>query len=472
MVAQIPGAPALTQAQSTTPAPLSPTGPASAQAPTATESTGIQPSSSGFSPLSQTLPKTMDLLVSIGNKDALQSWSLSVEQASGGPQRTWSGDATSIPSTVTWDGKTNDGSLAADGTYTAQLSLDYGSAYQPVQAQSKPFILDVTPPTGQVTANPSDLTPNGGGGVQPESFGLSVISKTSSVQSWNLSVLGPDNAPVAAFDGLEPNARVPWDGTMSGGGSADPTKDYTLKAQVTDAYGNVAIVEADLPGRCAARGERNRIRNGTASGFSPSSDTLPRSQTFDLSYGQSSAVSEWTLQIAQLGENAVRTIQGDSSNAPASLTWDGKVDNGAVAPEGMYTATLHVRYGSTYRSATAESAPFALDVNPPVASVQLSDALFSPTEAPGTITLKVDASSPVAKIQGWSLDIYDPIRLRVQHVQRRLADGPGDMGREGLHGRHGAVRPGVSRGGEGPRRVRQRGGSEGFHSRRYPACRR
>ena len=408
VVAQIPGAPAMTQAQSTTPAALSPSAPASAQAASATESTGVQPSSSGFSPLSQTLPKTIELVVSIGNKDALQTWSLSVEQATGGPQRTWSGDGTSIPGTVSWDGKTNNGSLAADGTYTAQLSVDYGSAYQAVQVQSKPFILDVTPPIGQVTAIPSNLTPDDGGGVEPETFGLSATSKTSSVQGWTLSVLGPDNAPVASFSGLEANARVPWDGVMTGGGSVDPTKDYTLKAEVTDAYGNVGIVRTDLPGGALPEVSGTVSATAQLAGFSPTSDALPRIQTFDLSYGQGTAVSEWTLQIAQLGENPVRTLQGDSSNVPASLTWDGKADDGTAAPEGMYTATLHVRYGSTYRSATAESAAFALDVNPPVASIQLSDSLFSPTEATGTITLKVDATSPVARIQGWSLDIYDP----------------------------------------------------------------
>jgi len=38
----------------------------------------------------------------------------------------------------------------------------------------------------------------------------------------------------------------------------------------------------------------------------------------------------------------------------------------------------------------------------------LSDALFSPIESSTTISLKVSASSKLAKIDSWTMDIYDP----------------------------------------------------------------
>ncbi len=69
--------------------------------------------------------------------------------------------------------------------------MDYGDAYLPAQAQSKAFVLDVSPPSGQVASRPGNLTPDGQGGIQPESFSLTATSKTASVLSWNLSVLGP-----------------------------------------------------------------------------------------------------------------------------------------------------------------------------------------------------------------------------------------------------------------------------------------
>jgi outer membrane protein OmpA-like peptidoglycan-associated protein len=49
-----------------------------------------------------------------------------------------------------------------------------------------------------------------------------------------------------------------------------------------------------------------------------------------------------------------------------------------------------------------------LDITPPTGFITLSDALFSPIEASPTITIGVNASSPVAKIDSWRMEIDDP----------------------------------------------------------------
>ena len=50
---------------------------------------------------------------------------------------------------LTWDGKADSGTMAPEGAYTAKLSIDYASKYQSVSLESKSFVLDINPPTGQ-----------------------------------------------------------------------------------------------------------------------------------------------------------------------------------------------------------------------------------------------------------------------------------------------------------------------------------
>ena len=73
-----------------------------------------------------------------------------------------------------------------------------------------------------------------------------------------------------------------------------------------------------------------------------------------------------------------KTFTGDGSNLPATLVWDGKSDAGLLSPEGIYTATLAVDYGTAFAPATATSKSFILDVTAPTGSISLSSSLFSP----------------------------------------------------------------------------------------------
>jgi outer membrane protein OmpA-like peptidoglycan-associated protein len=112
--------------------------------------------------------------------------------------------------------------------------------------------------------------------------------------------------------------------------------------------------------------------------------------------------------ISAANAGAQKTYSGDGSNLPAHLVWDGKSDTGAIALEGIYTARLAVDYGTAFAAGTATSSPFILDVTPPTGTISLSSPLFSPIESSDTIGLKITASSKLAKIDSWTMDIYDP----------------------------------------------------------------
>ena len=82
-------------------------------------------------------------------------------------RKTWTGDAKYLPASLTWDGKSDSGTMAPEGTYTAKLSIDYESKYQSASAESKSFVLDITPPTGTIAMDPAQFTPTEKGSQGP-----------------------------------------------------------------------------------------------------------------------------------------------------------------------------------------------------------------------------------------------------------------------------------------------------------------
>ena len=81
-----------------------------------------------------------------------------------------------------------------------------------------------------------------------------------------------------------------------------------------------------------------------------------------------------------------------------------------------------------------KSSPFILDVTPPSGSVALSEPLFSPIESSDTIALTVKASSPVAKIDSWSMNIYDPGGTCFRSFNARWPDSRAVWDGKGLSG--------------------------------------
>ena len=145
-----------------------------------------------------------------------------------------------------------------------------------------------------------------------------------------------------------------------------------------------------------------------SAGFSPVGENVADTIGFQLSYGQPAAVVSWKVSIANPSAGTQKTFSGDGTNLPASITWDGKSDSGAMAPEGVYSASLAVDYGTAFSPGSATSQSFVLDLSPPTGTITLSSDLFSPIEGASTISLKLAASSQLAKIDSWTMDIYDP----------------------------------------------------------------
>ena len=378
----------------------------------------IQVEKSGFSPSGAAGQNSIEISLLFGNGDAVDSWKVEVA-SSGTTQKTWTGKSDYLPASLTWDGKADSGSLAPEGTYTAKLSITYKEKYKPASAESRSFVLDVNPPTGSLTMDPRFFTPTDSGVAAPMTITVNASSPLAKMDSWSLDVLDPAGTLVKNFSGQWPDASASWDGSSVAGGFVTPGTTYQAVATVRDEYGNSAKLKADIA--VAALPEKAPVQavtpppqkpgqptvTATEPGFSPNGDKVADTLTLALGYGSPSAVTTWKVSVSQQGGDVQRTWSGDGSNLPSTIVWDGKSDSGSLAPEGTYTATIAATYSSA-APGSATSAPFVLDVTPPSGSITLSAPLFSPIESSDTISLKLDATSPTAKIDSWTMDIYDP----------------------------------------------------------------
>ena len=385
---------------------------------TPAEST-IEAEKSGFSPAGATGQNSIELSLLFGNAEAINTWKVELS-SSGKVWKTWSGDAKYLPASLTWDGKSDAGTIAPEGTYTARLSIDYTVKYEPASAQSGGFVLDISPPTGSITAAPSQFTPTEKGVEGPVTLTIHASSGLAHMDSWSLDVLDQAGGLMRNWSGRFPSATATWDGSSMNGTTVAPESTYRATATVRDEYGNTAQLSADIPVAALAAAPviaappAPPVKPGQPSiaarspGFSPNGDRVADTMSFALGYGQPSAVVSWKVTIATSDAGTQKTFSGSGSELPATLTWDGKTDGGAAAPEGVYTAAFAVDYGKAFAPGSATSQSFILDVTPPTGTISLSSPLFSPIESSTTISLKVSASSKLAKIDSWTMDIYDP----------------------------------------------------------------
>jgi flagellar hook assembly protein FlgD len=413
-----------------------------ADIPSASGSSSIEARYAGFAPKGESAIKTMDFAIAIGQKEAVKAWKVEIVLSNNLHPKTYSGNPTKLPSSLSWDGTGEGGAMAPEGQYYAVLSVDYGSAYKALVVRSKPFVLDLTPPSGTIAVDPPRLSPDAKGALKPMTFTLLANSNLAPLDSWELTVYGWDGGAAMVSKGQFPKASATWDGKLKDGSYLDPTRTYRLAAKVTDRFGNVgnlrgSIDRAEVAGAAAAPelpdiSSSVSIKAGSA-GFSPNGDSAMDAMKLALVYGQPEAVKNWKVEILNAGHVA-RTFTGASDSLPASISWDGRKDDGKPAEEGIYTASLDVDFGKAFKPASVSSGTFVLDLTPPFGSITLSDPLFSPIEANSTITMTIDASSNVATMDSWSLRIYDPAGNLFKSFEGKWPDHKATWDGKGISG--------------------------------------
>ena len=333
-----------------------------------------------------------------------------------------------VPPQIRWDGRTDDGSVAPDGTYRFQVSAvdDNGNI-----GTSGVYTVhvDTTPPRVDIASIRGDdliFSPNDDG-IKDEL----IIDQTGSEEDlWTAQILNASNRPIRTFEFRNSAPlRIVWDGTGDDG-EIQPDGVYRYRISATDRAGNSTSAEiANIIVNTEATPVGIRISD---SHFSPNADGVQDTIRIEPDVPNPRGIVEWSLTVRTVAGAAVRSY-GDIATVPTPVVFDGRSEAGAVIAEGEYFAELEVVYRSGNRP-SAQSAVFVVDVTPPFASARSDVALFSP-DGDGNIDT-VAFFNEASPEDLWTARIYDRLDRVVRSFtwsgvppQRIVWDGRGDDGR-------------------------------------------
>jgi flagellar hook assembly protein FlgD len=200
----------------------------------------VTPAVAAFSPNGDGVSDDISFDISSSITAGLTGWSLSfVKDGVEAASLKSNGAAAVLPRTVTWNGKTASGATAADGSYTAVLTADFGG--KKISAESRvPFRIDTMPPAARIEIKPRPFSPDHDGTEDLLDIMLSAVDE-SPLEDWTLRIQDPENRDFISFAGKgNPPATIVWDGYSSAGDLVKSAKDYPLHFTVKDNLGNEA----------------------------------------------------------------------------------------------------------------------------------------------------------------------------------------------------------------------------------------
>ncbi len=332
-----------------------------------------------------------------GSADAVR-WSLVVAPASGGPAvRTLAGAGPAAK--AAWDGKADDGSVVADGSYILKLAVFDAAGNAAARAWT--VVVDTTPPVLGLTATPPTFSPDGDGIADQSRLAwtsskagagtLRILRGATLVREW----------AVAGTSGL-----ISWTGRDAAGRPA-PDGRFTVTLDSTDASGNRATLSTPL----VVDRTVGFLRAAPGLFFPQDGDALAASSTISFRLTHAATV---TLAILDASTGTVvRRAMTRVIRAAGTWTWrwDGRMAGGAWAPRGTYVASLTVvgPYGTTVlrRSIVADA---------------FSSTLSAVTVGAGQpVTVRFRSAEPLASLPSASLRQAGaaPVAMKVT----KLADG-------------------------------------------------
>jgi flagellar hook assembly protein FlgD/outer membrane protein OmpA-like peptidoglycan-associated protein len=202
-------------------------------------------SASRFSPNGDGKSDSVDIGMVPSVADGVSTWKLEIRGDSGAAQKTFSGTG-ALPSTLRWDGKSEGGQTAPDGSYRAALSMEYEKGNRPSEVSSA-FVLDVTPPSVELALSPKPFSPDDDGAddvltLRPRA------EDPGSVTSWSLKILDPAEHVFVEYGGAgAPPASISWNGLSPQRELVQAATDYPVVLTATDGVGNVATLRDIIP---------------------------------------------------------------------------------------------------------------------------------------------------------------------------------------------------------------------------------
>ena len=384
---------------------------------------GVSTDLPAFSPTGNSPKHEIRILPNLKVTAGIDSWSVVVKDTAGNAKRTFSGKTT-VPTSIVFDGKDDQGTYLPEGSYRASLNVIYTNGHTPT-ADSPTFALKVTPPSAKVSAPYLEFSPDGVGtqtALKVQQSGTTEILWTGAVKSASGTTVRN-----MRWDESAPK-DFPWDG-RDDSGKIVPDGTYSYVVSATDAAGNTG--SATLAGIIVNTTPTPVSLSIDNSAFSPNGDGVQDTLKLAPAVPVSKGIVKWSIGVKDKAGQVRRSFSGGAS-APPLTTFDGKDDDGVLLPQGTYTATLAVTYSNGHNP-NADSAPFTLDVTAPTATVTSDFTVFSPVGEGARNTLVFSQS--VSKDAQWTGTVSDAAGTAVRSVKwsgrpdaKFVFDGHGDSG--------------------------------------------
>jgi flagellar hook assembly protein FlgD len=317
----------------------------------------------------QSPEKVVEYVLSILSAGAANGGTAQAVQA----VRTWKG-SNDIRSEYSWDGTSDAGIPAPEGTYLAHLMVRYSND-DLFNLDTAPFVVDRIAPKATVRASLDIFSPNGDGRADTVQF----IQESVPGDNWTGTITSESGRLVRTWSWENAVTTLTWDGKDQVGNLV-PDGAYYYELTSTDAAGNSFTtpkikVVVDATKKLVALSVEPLA-------FSPNGDGIkdqvylniqaPKRETlinFDLSI--------YTTDASGTTKGAVVKSWKGTTELLDQYIWDGKADTGFLVPDGYYVAELKLRYDNA-DSFDLSSKPILLDTVAPKIEISADPLLFSP----------------------------------------------------------------------------------------------
>ena len=240
-----------------------------------------------------------------------------------------------LPSSLSWNGITEEGSLAPDGNYTFVLKSTEMAGNRGV-FKSDSFLLDTSKTELALSASPSAFSPNGDG-VQDSLLFTILVKSGSSVDSYELSIFEENSSdPVKTFSGSSALPKtIKWDGIGDDGTRAADGNYFALLK--TKAKNGAEASASTLPFELDTLVPEISLEVPYTT-FSP--DGISNRLVIPVK-ATSSFETKWTGEIRDEKSSPVKswTWTGKVSD----FEWDGTDESGNIAPDGNYSLSVKTK---------------------------------------------------------------------------------------------------------------------------------
>jgi len=351
--------------------------------------------SSEFSPNGDGVKDTELIKPNVPVTQGIASWTLTIKDSGGEVVRKYTG-GTSPPEPMYFNGKRSDGSALPEGSYSAQLSIEYENGNHP-QATSPLFTIDVTPPQASVTANYTVFSPNGDGNKDTITF----YQDTSKEDKWTGAIYNSQGEKVKTYSWVgTADPKVEWDGHADDG-LLVPDGSYTYQVESTDRAGNVGksnIVAFEV------NTEKTPVFLSVEyPAFSPNADGVKDTIKIYPQIRVPGGIESYSLSIRSSSGKTVRAYSGRGA-PPNAFTWEGLDEQGNRVPDGSYEALLNLTY-SNGNTPSAPSPAFVVDTKYPQITAEANRTLFSPNGDGHKDTVTITNQSSFENL--WEAEILD-----------------------------------------------------------------